>query len=44
MALSNYSMSYNLIKRVGFWDTVEEAIGEDFHTFQKVMWKTGGEA
>ena len=42
--LSNYSLSFNLAKRIGFWDTVEEAIGEDFHTTQKAIWKTNGEA
>ena len=41
--LSNYSLSFNLTKRIGFWDTVEEAIGEDFHTTQKAVWKTNGE-
>lgn len=25
--LSNYSLSYNLIKRIGFWDTCADAIG-----------------
>lgn len=42
--LSNYTLSFNLTKRMGFWDTVEEAIGEDFHTTQKAIWKTKGEA
>jgi cellulose synthase/poly-beta-1,6-N-acetylglucosamine synthase-like glycosyltransferase len=30
--LSNYTLSFNLIKRIGFWDTCPDAIGEDFHT------------
>lgn len=42
--LSNYTLSYNLIKKVGFWDTVEEAIGEDFHMFLKAIFKTNAEA
>ena len=42
--ISNYSISYNLIKRIGFWDTCQDAIGEDFHTNQKAFWKTNGEA
>lgn len=42
-ALSNYTISYKLIKNVGFWDTCADAIGEDFHTCQKVYWKTNGE-
>ena len=41
--LSNYSLSYTLIKRIGFWDTCADAIGEDFHTTQKAFWKTKGE-
>ena len=38
--LSNYTMSYNLIKRIGFWDTCPDAIGQDFHTMMKASWKT----
>lgn len=38
--ISNYTLSYKLIKRVGFWDTCADAIGEDFHMAQKVFWKT----
>lgn len=38
--ISNYTLSYKLIKRVGFWDTCTDAIGEDFHMAQKVFWKT----
>lgn len=41
--LSNYTISYKLIKRIGFWDTCADAIGEDFHTAQKTYWKTHGE-
>ena len=37
--LSNYTISYKLIKRIGFWDTCADAIGEDFHTAQKTYWK-----
>jgi hypothetical protein len=40
--LSNYSISYNMIKEIGFWDTCADAIGEDFHTTQKAYWKTLG--
>jgi hypothetical protein len=39
-SLSNYTLSYNLIKRIGFWDTCADAIGEDFHTMMKALWKT----
>lgn len=41
-SLSNYSLSYNLVKKVGFWDTCEEAIAEDIHMFLKSVWKTNG--
>ena len=40
--LSNYTLSFNLVKRIGYWDTCADAIGEDFHTTQKAYWKTGG--
>lgn len=41
--LSNYSFSYNLIEKVGFWDTCSDAVGDDFHTPQKIYWKTHGD-
>jgi hypothetical protein len=41
--LSNYSLSYELVRRIGYWDTCADAIGEDFHTTQKAYWKTNGE-
>lgn len=41
--LSNYTLSFNLIKRIGFWDTCADAIGEDFHTTLKAFWKTNGD-
>lgn len=41
--LSNYSLSFNLIKRIGFWDTCADAIGEDYHTTIKAFWKTNGD-
>lgn len=28
------------MKRIGFWDTCPDAIGEDFHTTMKSYWKT----
>ena len=40
--LSNYSLSYKLIKEAGFWDTCVDAIAEDFHTCQKCFWKKEG--
>ena len=41
--LSNYTISYNTAKEIGFWDTCADAIGEDFHTCQKCYWKLQGE-
>lgn len=41
--LSNYTLSFNLIKRIGFWDTCPDAIGEDYHTAIKAFWKTNGD-
>ena len=32
-----------MIRRVGFWDTVEEAIGEDMHMCLKSVFKSHGE-
>lgn len=41
--MSNYTLSYKLASRIGFWDTCADAIGEDFHTTLKAYWKTDGE-
>jgi cellulose synthase/poly-beta-1,6-N-acetylglucosamine synthase-like glycosyltransferase len=43
-SLSNFSLSYQLAKKVGFWDTCPAAIADDIHTDCKVIWKTNGEA
>lgn len=40
MPISNYSFSLKMIKDIGYWDTVDEAIGEDMHTYMKAVWKT----
>lgn len=40
--LSNYTISYSLAKKIGYWDTNGDAIGEDFHTCQKCHWKLEG--
>lgn len=37
--LSNYTVSYQLMKQIGFWDTCSDAIGEDYHTVLKTLWK-----
>ena len=42
-AISNYSISFNMMKRIGFWDTCADAIGEDMHTFLKATLKTNGQ-
>ena len=41
--ISNYTMSLSLLERVDFWDTTEDAIGEDFHMFVKAYFKTHGQ-
>ena len=41
--ISNYTMSLALLERVDFWDTSEDAIGEDFHMFVKAYFKTHGQ-
>jgi len=42
MPLSNYTLSYDLVKRIGYWDTCADAIGEDYHTAIKSYLKTHG--
>lgn len=41
--LSNYTISYELAKKIGFWDTCSDAIAEDYHTVLKILWKSGGD-
>ncbi|CAL5225244.1 g8034 [Coccomyxa viridis] len=41
--ISNYTMSLALLERIDFWDTSEDAIGEDFHMFVKAYFKTHGQ-
>lgn len=41
--MSAYSMSVNLVRRVQFWDTHPDAIGEDMHMFIKAFIRTKGE-
>ena len=41
--ISNYTMSLALLKRIDFWDTSADAIGEDFHMFVKAYFKTHGQ-
>jgi hypothetical protein len=37
---SNYSLSMELAKKVGWWDPYDEAVGEDLHMFLKCFWNT----
>lgn len=39
---SNYSVSFSLVKSIGFLDTCDDAIGDDFHMMLKLFWKTNG--
>ena len=41
--ISNYTMSLSLLEHIEFWDTNEDAIGEDFHMFVKAYFKTQGQ-
>jgi hypothetical protein len=40
----NYSLSYKLIKSVGFYDKTSDAIAEDIHNFSKIFWAKGQDA
>lgn len=39
---STYSLSFNLLKKIGFWDT--DVIPEDYRIFFKAFYKLGGNA
>jgi hypothetical protein len=39
----NYTLSYDLIKSVGFWDKTNDAIAEDIHNFAKCFWARKGD-
>lgn len=39
---SNYSLSFILADRVGYWDVDADAIGEDMHMWLKCFFKTDG--
>lgn len=39
---SNYSLSFVLADRVGYWDVDADAIGEDMHMWLKCFFKTDG--
>ncbi|KAF7723266.1 hypothetical protein EC973_002159 [Apophysomyces ossiformis] len=39
---STYSLSMVLAERVGFWDTDQDAVGEDMHMMLKCFFKTDG--
>ncbi|EIE83143.1 hypothetical protein RO3G_07848 [Rhizopus delemar RA 99-880] len=41
---SNYSLSFILAERVGYWDVDADAIGEDMHMWLKCFFKTDGYA
>jgi hypothetical protein len=41
---SNYSLSFILAERVGYWDVDADAIGEDMHMWLKCFFKTDGHA
>ncbi|KAG9301145.1 hypothetical protein G9A89_012528 [Geosiphon pyriformis] len=41
---STYSLSMVLAEKVGFWDTDQDAVGEDLHMWLKCFFKTNGAA
>ncbi|KAG2206766.1 hypothetical protein INT47_003708 [Mucor saturninus] len=41
---SNYTLSFILAERVGYWDVDADAIGEDMHMWLKCFFKTDGHA
>lgn len=43
MGVSNYTISYRLLERIGFWDTCIYSKGEDVRIASKALWKTQGE-
>lgn len=44
LAVSNYSISYRLLERIGFWDTCKYSKGEDIRIASKALFKTNGES
>jgi hypothetical protein len=44
MGVSNYTISYRLLERIGFWDICKYSKGEDLRITSKAIWKTEGEA
>lgn len=44
LAVSNYSLSYRLLERIGFWDTCIYSKGEDIRMASKAYWGTKGES
>jgi len=42
-AASNYSLSFNRLKKQNFFDTNADAMCDDFHNSLKTIWKSNGE-
>lgn len=40
---SNYTISYNTVKKIGFLDSNPDAMCDDYHISNKSLWKTQGE-
>ena len=43
LALSNYSLSYSLLERIGFWDTNFEAVADDARVLPKASFQCNGD-
>jgi hypothetical protein len=44
LPFSNYTMSYRILKKCGFWDKGKDSVAEDNHNFSKMFWATNGDA
>lgn len=43
LPLSNYTISYNTLRKIGFWDKHADAIAEDGHTTAKAYFRLNGD-
>lgn len=43
LAVSNYTVSYRTLEKIGFWDKCTFSKAEDIRLPSKAVWKTNGE-
>ena len=41
-AASNYSISFNNVRKYGFFDTNADAMCDDYHNSLRMLWKSNG--